>query len=413
MLEQFVEDIKNLVTDYNRECSNSTLDEVTEYAVNMLLNLGYDKKKHVFDRFIRQTIAQQFPDMYGEAYNNFEIEPKPEVVEFIGTIPQHEQRTEAWYAARKNSIGASESAAIFGMNPYESVNKLILKKCGVTNEGDQQRMKAICEHGVKYEPIIQDMYSRDKNTEIKEFGSIPHQSEELSMVTASPDGITPTGCMLEIKAPVKRAITGIPPPYYWVQCQQQMQVCKLDIVHFLEVKIQEYTNSDDYISDCGDDPDAPYTEAGLEKGVIIEYHKLDSEEGDIGYYYSDGLLKTSEIKDWFKEKSMEINCDSNKQVRRLGYWKCTAYCLTEIYRDQEWWDENVHKFQEFWKKVIYHRENGYQDLLPKKRINKEKPKEKKEASCLIESDDEDKKPHKPNECEKVPEAPCMILSDED
>ena len=79
MLEQFVEDIKNLVTDYNRECSNSTLDEVTEYAVNMLLNLGYDKKKHVFDRFIRQTIAQQFPDMYGEAYNNFEIEPKPEI----------------------------------------------------------------------------------------------------------------------------------------------------------------------------------------------------------------------------------------------------------------------------------------------------------------------------------------------
>ena len=63
---------------------------------------------------------------------------------------------------------------------------------------------------------------------------------------------------------------------------------------------------------------------------------------------------------------MEINCDSNKQVRRLGYWKCTAYCLTEIYRDQEWWDENVHKFQEFWKKVIYHRENGYQDLLQKK-----------------------------------------------
>ena len=49
----------------------------------------------------------------------------------------------------------------------------------------------------------------------------------------------------------------------------------------------------------------------------------------------------------------------------------------------------------------------------KKRINKEKPKEQKEVSCLIESDDEDKKPHKPNECEKVPEAPCMILSDED
>ena len=49
----------------------------------------------------------------------------------------------------------------------------------------------------------------------------------------------------------------------------------------------------------------------------------------------------------------------------------------------------------------------------KKRINKEKPKEKKEASCLIESDDEDKKPHKPDECEKAAWRLCMILSDED
>ena len=51
------------------------------------------------------------------------------------------------------------------------------------------------------------------NGEIKEFGSLPHQTEELSMVTASPDAITPNGYMLEIKAPVKREITGIPPPY--------------------------------------------------------------------------------------------------------------------------------------------------------------------------------------------------------
>ena len=411
MIEQFKEDVKNLVLDYNRECKTSTLVEVTEYVENMLGDLGYNKKKHIFGRFIRQTIAQAFPDLYGEAYNHFIVEPKPEVVEFIGTIPQHEQRTEAWYAARKNSIGASESAAIFGMNPYETENKLILKKCGVINEADQQRMKAICEHGVKYEQIIQEMYSRDKNKEIKEFGSIPHQSEELSMVTASPDGITPDGYMLEIKAPVKREITGIPPPYYWVQCQQQMQVCKLDIVHFLEVKIQEYTNIDDYIEDSGEDKDAPYTSKGYEKGVIIEYHKLDSEDGDIGYYYPEKLLKTSEIKEWFKDKSNEINSDCSKQVRRLSYWKCSNYCLTEIYKDQEWWNENVHRFGEFWKKVLYHRENGYDDLLPKKRVNKEN--KKKSISCLIESDDEDRKPKAPNDCEKVPDASCMIVSDED
>ena len=61
-------------------------------------------------------------------------------------------------------------------------------------------MKAVCEHGVKYEPIIQEMYCRDKNTSILEFGSIRHQDKELSIITASPDGITPTGNMLETTA---------------------------------------------------------------------------------------------------------------------------------------------------------------------------------------------------------------------
>ena len=413
MIKQFRADIKELVTDYHSECKSSTLEEVTDYAVKMLLELGYDKKKHVFDRFIRQTIAQQFPDIYGEIYNDFIIEDKPEVVEFIGTIPQHEQRTPEWYAARKNSIGASESSAIFGMNPFESLNKLILKKCGVTNEGDQQRMKAICEHGVKYEQIIQEMYCRDKDTTILEFGSLPHQSEELCMVTASPDGITPSGCMLEIKAPVKRAITGIPPSYYWVQCQQQMQVCKLDIVHFLEVKIQEYTNFDDYIKDSGEDTDKPYTKAGFEKGVIIEYHILDSDDGDLGYVYPDRLMNTSELKPWFKEQSIKINSEPNKQVRRLSYWKCTDYQLTEIYKDQEWWDANTHKIIDFWKKVVYHRENGHDELFPKKRNN---IKVKKEPVCLIESDDEDvKKPptSPPPDIEIVSNESCMIVSDEE
>ena len=414
MIKQFRIDVHDLVADFNGECDNSTLEELTEYVVKMLPELGYDKKKHIFDRFVRQTIAQQFPDIYGEAYDDFIIEDKPEVVDFIGTLPQYEQRTPEWYAARKDSIGASESSAIFGLNPYESLNRLILKKCGVTKEGDQQRMKAICEHGVKYEQIIQEMYCRDKNTTILEFGSLPHQSPELSMVTASPDGITPNGCMLEIKAPVKRAITGIPPPYYWVQCQQQMQVCSLDIVHFLEVKIQEYTNFDDYINDSGENKDMPYTQDGFEKGVLLEYHKLDSDDGDLGYVYPEKLMNTSEIRTWFKDNSNEINSDPNKQARRLSYWKCTNYQLTEIYRDQEWWDNNTSKILDFWKRVVYHRENGHDDLFPKK--NNRKIKEKKEPACLIESDEEDVKKAPttlPSDIEIVPSESCMIVSDEE
>ena len=139
MIRKFNEDISNLVIDYNRECISSTLDDVLSYVLEMLPLIGYNKK-YIFDRFIRQKIAELFPEYYGDNYNNFVIEDKPDVVEFLKTLPQNEQRTEAWYNDRINSIGASESSAIFGLNPYESTNKLILKKCGVVNESDKRRV---------------------------------------------------------------------------------------------------------------------------------------------------------------------------------------------------------------------------------------------------------------------------------
>jgi putative phage-type endonuclease len=402
MIRKFNEDISNLVIDYNRECISSTLDDVLSYVLEMLPLIGYNKK-YIFDRFIRQKIAELFPEYYGDNYNNFVIEDKPDVVEFLKTLPQNEQRTEAWYNDRINSIGASESSAIFGLNPYESTNKLILKKCGVVNESDNRRMKLVCEHGIKYEQVIQEMYCREKDITILEFGSIRHQDPSLSIITASPDGITPNGCMLEIKAPAKRIITGIPPPYYWVQCQQQMQVCRLDKVDFLEVKIEEYTNFNDYNEDHSNDSNKPYTEDMLEKNVVIEYHKLNSNGGDdLGYIYPGKLLLTNEIKDWKNKMILELEKSTDKQFRRISYWKCSQYCLTPIYKDHGWWDNNVHKFQEFWTKVLEHRKNGFQHLLSKPVKRKSKTIE-----CQIISDDDKKKE---NFC--VNTDSCLIESDE-
>ena len=135
----------------------------------------------------------------------------------------------------------------------------------------------------------------------------------------------------------------------------------------------------------------------------------------IEHIYPEKLLNTDELRTWFKEKSNEINLDSSKQVRRLSYWKCTDYCLTEIYKDQEWWDNNVHKFHEFWEKVIYYRKNGFDDLLPKKRIS---VKQVKNVECLIQSDDEDNKPNnklnnKSNNSSENKSDICIIVSDED
>lgn len=377
-IHKIVDDVKNC------ECI-CPLDEMTQHVLNILKDIGHSKKV-LFDRYIRQVIAQYDSDQYGHIYNDFEIPDKTKTVDFIKTLPQHEQRTEEWYNDRINSIGASESAAIFGLNPYENEKKLIIKKCGHKNPNDDKMMKINCQHGIKYEPIIQDMYCNRNNTKIYEFGSLKHL--EYPIITASPDGITPTGTMLEIKAPARREITGIPPAYYWVQCQQQMQVCNLDKVDFLEVKLEEYTNSENYINDHMENKqNAPYTKMGLEKNVLIEYHILDSIDDEVGYIYPDKFLNTDEIISWKKSKEDELNKSANKQFRRLIYWSCKKYSLTGIYKDVEWWENNVHKYEEFWNKVLHYRNIGYQDLLPVKR--KLKPKTLNDTCCLIMSDNEE------------------------
>ena len=48
MIDQFKKDVCDLADDYSNESSNASLDEVTEYVMEMLFQLGYDKKKHIF-----------------------------------------------------------------------------------------------------------------------------------------------------------------------------------------------------------------------------------------------------------------------------------------------------------------------------------------------------------------------------
>ena len=85
MIEQFREDVSDFVKDYNRECDSSSIDELCEYVSEMLLNIGYNKK-YIFDRFIRQTICELFPENYGYIYNNFHVEEKPEIVYVPGLL---------------------------------------------------------------------------------------------------------------------------------------------------------------------------------------------------------------------------------------------------------------------------------------------------------------------------------------
>ena len=167
-------------------------------------------------------------------------------------------------------------------------------------------------HGTKFEPIVQLQYEVSTNSKLEEFGSLKHK--ELSMVSASPDGITTKGIAIEIKVPHKRIITGIPPIYYWYQMQQQLQVCGLDRVDFVECKISEYLNRNEFLKDFKDEKveKEPLTKDGLSKNIILEYHKLDSDPTEIGWIYPEKFLNLDDIDGWIKKNMEDINKSDNK-----------------------------------------------------------------------------------------------------
>lgn len=390
-MEQLKDDVEQIVDDYLLVNSvNVELNDILNYTLDILskVNDKYHYKKYIYPEIVKQLICRKRVDLFGKYYNNFKITDHSTIVQELLKIPQCEQRTPEWFKMKEDTIGASEAASIFGKNAFSTENELLLKKAGHKDPSKEFKMNPYCLHGTKYEAIAQLLYSINEKTEVIEFGSLPHPT--ISCVSASPDGITPTGVMLEIKVPYRRKITGIPPIYYWIQMQQQLQVCNLDKVDFLECDIREYLSYNDFIEDkCQERGDnEPYTAENYVKNAIIEYHKIDEPDPNslTGWIYPDRILNIDEIKPWIEEKKIELEKSSGKLFSREIYFRVTTYSLCEVWKDQEWWDNNSNKYTEFWDKVEYHRKNGYNEL-----IKKSKKYEKPAPVCIIESDDEDNK----------------------
>ena len=145
------------------------------------------------------------------------------------------QRSEAWLKLRGNMLTASDAATAIGVNPYEKPEDLILKKCG-HNKFTGNEFTA---HGNKYEDEARDIYCERYNEISHEIGLFPHQ--EYSWLGGSPDGITESGKLVEIKCPLKRKITPEVPVYYMPQLQLLMEILDLDEAVFIQYKPSEIT----------------------------------------------------------------------------------------------------------------------------------------------------------------------------
>jgi putative phage-type endonuclease len=138
-----------------------------------------------------------------------------------------------WLAARRCGIGASESAVILGLNPYQSPAELYLRKIGEMPEQDESWAMKL---GTHMEGLLQAEYERRYATRLETQIFVKHPGHPCLFATL--DGLTPEGVVVEFKTaswPSSREWgeeeTDEIPWHYLVQVQHQLEVTELDTCH--------------------------------------------------------------------------------------------------------------------------------------------------------------------------------------
>ena len=169
-----------------------------------------------------------------------------DAVKQIFSMDHIEQRTPEWYAARNSLIGGSESATMSiepsKKNPFETKGKMFLRKNGLIEGFKGNQFTA---HGQKYEDEACEKYANQYNETVFLFGLVKHPDPLYYYIGGSPDGITASGKLVEIKCPYARQIKeGVVPGYYFPQVQQCMFVLNLKTCDFIQYKPGNTWNSE-------------------------------------------------------------------------------------------------------------------------------------------------------------------------
>ena len=145
------------------------------------------------------------------------------------------QKSEEWLALRGNMLTASDAATAIGKNKYETPLGLLLKKCGV---GERFMGNEATRHGEKYEDEARIIYEERHNEVVHEIGLCPHP--EQKWLGGSPDGVSESGKLIEIKCPMARKIEACVPEHYMPQLQLCMEILDLEEADFIQYKPAEF-----------------------------------------------------------------------------------------------------------------------------------------------------------------------------
>lgn len=368
MNKKIIQDIKLLIKDLkingkltNQDILNSfSKNNIKNLIINIISSIHNIPNINLYDSYIDLLLTISL-NVYNPVYNRTQLNYINKIIKNLKLIKQPEQRTPEWYEFRNNRLTASDLGTVIGVNPYENYDSIIKKKCGF--EKPFYMNKSILK-GIKYEDVIIQIYKYLHNVDVFEYGCIGHPN--INHFGASPDGIVDSnsknknyiGRMLEIKCPSSREITGFIPDYYLAQVQGQLEVCNLDYCDFVECKIEEYNDIDEYFNDYHNINNYHLNSNKLFKGCLIE--SFDIQLNKNVFYYCDLDLNREEILKWESKIIDSIFDDENLEYIKTTYWKSIEYNELLIKRDKKYFNELcLPKINKFWKDVLYYRENKH------------------------------------------------------
>jgi putative phage-type endonuclease len=283
-----------------------------------------------------------------------------EKIKRIRSCFQPEQRTTEWYEYRHNLLTASNIDKLLGSDA--KINSLIYEKCKplVIFNSNSVNVNSPMHWGNKYEPVSIMIYEYMYNTAIEDFGCLQHPT--IHCLGASPDGINTDinnprfGRMIEVKNIFNRDITGVPLEAYWMQMQIQMEVCDLNECDFIETRIKEFDNEEDFYS---------HHNTSF-KGVIL-YFVSKTEIGSKPYYHYMPIsfkYYPEMITSWIDDMKLKLSDDFS--LYETLYWYVDEISIVLIPRNKAWFNEIVPNILSTWDLIKYERIHGYEHRQPKR-----------------------------------------------
>ena len=353
---------------------NELYDSIEEFVDKSIENY------FVYNRIPKRSNSITFED------ENEKIEILKHKIAFLKEQEQPEQKTKEWYQFRYNLITASNLWKVFGTE--SQVNSLIYEKCKPLQEiGYDTLQSGPLFWGIKYEPVTVMIYEDMFNTKVDDFGCIKHGN--YPFIGASPDGINVDetnirfGRMIEIKNIYNREITGIPKKEYWIQMQLQMEVCKLETCDFVETRIKEYDDMEEYLDK---------REEHEYNGIILEFlpkfkpcdissneQVLTNNKKKLVHMILDNSKNEKEIEDIINKAKEE---NENLYLLGVSYWYLDEFSCVLVKRNELWFKKSLPEIENVWNIIEKERVDGYEHRASKRRRPSIDKTEK--VGCLIQ-----------------------------